>query len=119
MSKNILIYDDEEEILFLCKAILKKYGFNVETFLTCDNVISEIDSFHPDVILMDLWIPEIGGAKTVEIIKRNEKTRKIPVLLFSANADIKEICHKVNANGYIKKPFSLNTLLESINRQLV
>lgn len=118
MKKNILIYDDDQEILLLCKAILSKYDFVVETLSTCKNILTDIQKFNPDLILMDLWIPQIGGEKAIEIIKQNETTKQLPVLIFSANADIKEISEKVNADGYIEKPFSISTFIETIKKHL-
>lgn len=118
MKKNILIYDDDEEILLLCKIILKKHDYAVETLSHCDDVLTDIIRLKPDFILMDLWIPEMGGEKAVRIIKNNESTKHIPVFLFSANADIKEICDKVNASGYIAKPFDLKTFLEVIKNNI-
>ncbi|MEO7309331.1 MAG: response regulator [Chitinophagaceae bacterium] len=114
MKINILIYDDDEEILLLCKAILTKYDFVVATLSRCENVITDIQTFNPRVILMDLWIPQIGGEKAIEIIKQNESTKQIPVLIFSANADIKDISKKVHADGYIEKPFTVSTFIETI-----
>lgn len=116
MKKNILIYDDDEEILLLCKAILSKYNFVVETFSICENILSDIQTFKPHIILMDLWIPLIGGEKAIEIMKQNESTKQTPVLIFSANADIMEISKKVNANGYIEKPFTVSTFIETIQK---
>jgi DNA-binding NtrC family response regulator len=107
MKKNILIYDDDAEILFLCKTILTKYGYNVETLSRCDDVLSDINKYSPHFVLMDLWIPEMGGEKAVKLIKENDSISHIPVFLFSANTDIQEICKKVNANGYISKPFDV------------
>jgi len=118
MKKNILIYDDDQEILLLCKAILSKYDFVVETLSTCENILTDIQKFNPHVILMDLWIPQIGGEKAIEIIKQNETTKQTPVLIFSANADIKEISEKVNADGYIEKPFTISTFIETIQKHL-
>ena len=118
MEKCILIYEDDQEILFLCKKILSKSKYRVETLSRCENVISDIDSIKPNLILMDLWIPEIGGEKAITMIKENPATCHIPVLLFSANADIEEICNKINANGYIEKPFDINTLLQTIEKNI-
>ena len=118
MKKKILIYDDDEEILLLCKVILIKNGFVVETLSICKNVLDEIQAFKPDVILMDLWIPVMGGEKAIEIIKNNEATKNIPVLIFSANADIEAIFKKVNADGYIEKPFGISTFIETIKRHI-
>ncbi len=111
MKKKILIYDDDVEILFLCKTILQKYDYSVETLSRCDDIIHDIDRVNPSLILMDLWIPEIGGEKAVKLIKENDKAKHIPVFLFSANIDIKDICQKVNANGYIEKPFDLKSFV--------
>jgi two-component system cell cycle response regulator DivK len=111
MKKKILIYDDDAEILFLCKTILQKYDYTVETLSKCEDVINDINRLNPSFILMDLWIPEIGGEKAVRIIKENGQTKHIPVFLFSANTDIKEICKKVDANGYIEKPFDLKAFI--------
>ncbi len=116
MKNKILIYDDDEEILLLCKAILSKFDFVVETLSRCENILNDVEAILPHLILMDLWIPEIGGEKAIEILKQDENTKQTPVLLFSANADIKDICKKVNADGYIEKPFTINTLIQTIQR---
>lgn len=118
VAKRILIYEDDQEILFLCKRILTKSGYQVEGLSRCENIINDILSLKPDLILMDLWIPEIGGEKAVPLVKQNAETKHIPVLLFSANAGIKEICEKVNADGYIEKPFDVIFLKDEIARHL-
>ena len=118
MKKTILIFDDDEEILLLCRIILKKYDYNVQTFLHCNDILADVMRLNPDLILMDLWIPEMGGEKAVKILKIHEDTKHIPIFLFSANADIKEICEKVNASGYITKPFDLKTFIEVINNNI-
>jgi DNA-binding response OmpR family regulator len=116
MKKNILIYDDDEEILVLCKAILSTFGFVVGTLSRCENILKDIRSLQPDLILMDLWIPEMGGEKAITILKENEETKNIPVLIFSANADIMTISKNVNADGYVEKPFAINTFIATIKR---
>jgi len=118
MKKKILIYDDDAEILLLCKAILGKFDYTTETLSRCDHVLNDIKSFQPHLILMDLWIPEIGGEKAIETLKENDTTKNIPVLIFSANVDIREICKKVNADGFVAKPFTVSTFIETIKKYL-
>jgi DNA-binding NtrC family response regulator len=118
MKKNILIYDDDEEILLLCKIILKKYDYNVQTFSHCEDVLTDVIKLKPDFILMDLWIPELGGEKAVKILKENANTKIIPVFLFSANSDIEEICHRTQADGFIAKPFDLKALIAIIQNHI-
>jgi len=118
MKKTILIYDDDEDILLLCKTILTKYDFVVETLSKCDNIIADIEHLKPDLILMDLWIPVLGGEKAITLMKENEQTKHIPILIFSANTGIKEISKKLSADGYVEKPFTINTFIETINKSL-
>lgn len=118
MKKVVLIYDDEEEILQLCKIILGGANFKVETLSRCDDVIGDIEHLQPDIILMDLLIPSMGGEKAIRTIKQNISSEKIPVLVFSANADIKKISESINADGYLEKPFVIKTLIGTIQRYL-
>lgn len=116
MKKCVLIYDDDREILFLCKALLERNQYRVETLTRCENIIGDIERIKPDLILMDLWIPVIGGEKAITIMKKNRAIQNIPVLLFSANSEIKEICSKVNADDCIEKPFDITVFIEMIKK---
>ncbi len=114
MKKCILIFDDDAEILLVCKIILEGQNYRVETRIFCDNIIEDISQVKPDIILMDLWIPEIGGEHAISLVKKNEATRHIPVILFSANAEIEEISNRSGANGFLKKPFEVKAMLAII-----
>lgn len=118
LEKRILIYDDNIEILTMCQMFFKKFHYQVKTLSRCENVINDVKSYKPDLILMDLWIPEIGGEKAVELLKKNSMTRYIPVLLFSANSDIAEICKRINADGCISKPFNLKEFKDTIDNHI-
>lgn len=108
MQKCVLIFDDDIEILNVCKAILAKMDYRVETLLNCENVIADVEKFKPDIILMDLWIPKIGGEKAISLIQQHETAKLIPVILFSANDDIEKITEKSKANGFLRKPFDID-----------
>ncbi len=114
MPKCILIYDDDTEILFLCKAILQKDNYRVETLTHCENVLEDVATIKPDVILMDLWIPQIGGELAITLLKQNESTKNIPVIIFSANAEIEDVCKRIHADGFIEKPFDIGFFKETI-----
>jgi DNA-binding NtrC family response regulator len=118
MKKRILILDDDAEILMVCKIILEQKNYLVQTRLFCDDIIKDIEEVDPDVILMDLWIPTIGGENAVNLIKTNATYMHIPVILFSANAEIEIIEERAKANGVLKKPFDINTLLLTIEKTL-
>lgn len=119
MQKCILIYDDELEILNICKLVLKRYNYHVEVRASCSDIVSDVDLTSPDIILMDLWIPEIGGTKAVTILKNNPRTQHIPVILFSADSSIKAICNQINAQGYLEKPFDIRMLVDVIGKHVL
>ncbi len=114
MKKCILIFDDDVDILGVCKIILEQQNYRVETRMICDNIIEDISQVKADMILLDLWIPEIGGEHAINLVKSNKATQDIPIILFSANAEIEEICKRVNAKGFLKKPFEIEAMLDMI-----
>lgn len=114
-EKCILIYEDDLEILELCKIILDEPGRKVETRSSCENILQDIELVQPDVILMDLWIPKIGGEKAILLLKNEADKQHIPVILFSANDGLEEICQRIKANGYLKKPFDITALKSTID----
>jgi len=114
MQKCILIYEDDLEILQLCRTILAPSGYRIETLSHCDNIVADIEQLHPDAILMDLWIPEIGGEQAIALLKERVGNRDIPVILFSANDEIEAISKRVQAKGFLKKPFDIATLKEMV-----
>ncbi|HET7116355.1 MAG TPA: response regulator [Hanamia sp.] len=118
MEKCILIYDDDEEILTVTKIILEKKKYRVETRTRCDDIINEVTLIKPDIVFMDLWIPHIEGESALRLMKQNEATRQVPVMLFSANDSIEEVCKKANADGYLKKPFTIDTLLQLVDKTI-
>ena len=112
MQKTILIYDDDLEILTVCKAILGFENYRVETLANCENIIEDIKRIKPDIILMDLWIPKSGGENAINIMHENEETKDVPVILFSANK-------RINANGYLKKPFDISEFRKTIETNIL
>ncbi|SRR6185437_248137 len=118
MEKCILIYDDDVEILTVTKIILEKHHYHVETRTRCDDILKEVGEIKADLVFMDLWIPRMGGESALKLMKENEPTRHIPVILFSANDLIEEVCKRSHADGYLKKPFSINNLLQLVENTI-
>src|SRR6187402_2893095 len=108
MSK-VLIFDDDEDILELCSLILRQNGFETFGESNSKRVIERIGETNPDVILMDNWIPGIGGIKATQLIKATPQTLHIPVIIFSANNNIENIAREAKAEYYLKKPFDINS----------
>jgi len=110
MEKCILVYEDDLEILQLCKTILSTSGYRVEALSNCENIISDVAKIKPDLILMDLWIPQIGGEQAILLLRDSPDSHDMPVVIFSAHEDIEAISKRINATSFIKKPFDISTL---------
>jgi DNA-binding NtrC family response regulator len=118
MKKCILIFDDDEQILYVCKIILEQQNYRVETRLSCENIIEDIDCIKPDMILLDLRIPEIGGENALSLVRNHKANLNIPVVLFSADTKVEEISNRTHANGFIKKPFEIESLLDIVGHNV-
>ena len=118
MQRSILIYEDDREILELCKTLLIAFGHRVITRTRCEQIIQDIAEVRPDAVLMDLWIPEIGGEQAITLLRKTPEARDTPVILFSANDEIESISQKVNANAYLKKPFDIEHFKQVIEQVL-
>ena len=119
ISKKIIIFDDDEDILSICSYILEEQGWEVHTFTDCNNIIEKVSGIVPDVILMDNWIPDAGGIIATQTLKKDDELKKIPVIYFSANSDIQLLADHAGAETYLAKPFDLEELERVIGTVLV
>lgn len=118
MKKKVLIFDDDADILEICRYILEAMGLEVLTKQNCTNVIQDMDTFRPDIVLMDNWIPDIGGIKATQAIKNNPEYNGIPVILFSASKDVEQMVMEAKADAFIEKPFNIELLEQTIGKFL-
>jgi len=116
MSKRILIFDDDTDILSICTYILEEQGWLVQTSPHCNNISETVRNFMPNVILMDNWIPDTGGVIATQTLKKEEDLKHIPVVYFSANNDIQTLARQAGADTFLEKPFDLNELESVIEK---
>jgi len=102
----VLAVDDEEDLLFLLQRVLKGKGFEVQISPNADNIIDIVHHAPPDIILLDIRMNGIDGATLCHVLKANRSTASIPIIMFSANDDIKETADTCGADGYLQKPFN-------------
>ncbi|HLZ88616.1 MAG TPA: response regulator [Puia sp.] len=113
MNKRVLILDDDLDILQICTIVLRKKGFDVQTLNNSNQVVNQVKAWHPDVILMDNWIPGPGGIEATRLLKLAPETQDIPVIFFSANSNVTQLAHEAHADYFLQKPFDI-TELEAI-----
>ena len=110
MKKKVLILDDDLDILQICTIVLKKKGFDVLTINNSNQVIEQVKSYQPDVILMDNWIPGPGGIEATRALKTRPETQDIPVIFFSANSNVTQLAQEARADYFLQKPFDISEL---------
>ena len=123
MKKSILILDDDKDILFVCAYLLEQMGWDVHTRTHCNDVLKLVKELKPAIILMDNWIPGMGGIVATQTLKADKELRSIPIIFFSANSDIKNLSIEAGADMYLSKPFDIEVFekviknTESLNLQ--
>lgn len=119
-DKILLIDDDEVQLAHLAELIPMKY-FDVITAMTGSKGIEIAREEQPEVILLDLEMPGKHGWRTLEELRADYRTDRIPVLIFSSNDDFKSMqrAFTSEAQGFILKPTNRNTLVRKIRKVLV
>jgi CheY-like chemotaxis protein len=110
MSKRVLILDDDLDILQICSIVLRKKGFEVFTLNNSYQVVEQVKTYQPDVILMDNWIPGPGGIEATRTLKLDTSTQDIPVIFFSANSNLTQLAQEAKADYFLQKPFDISEL---------
>jgi CheY-like chemotaxis protein len=113
LKKKVLILDDDLDILQICAIILQKKGFDVKTLNHSNDVWEQVKNYLPDVILMDNWIPGVGGIEATQLLKSDPALQNIPVIFFSANSNVVQLAKEAKADYYLQKPFDIKEM-ESI-----
>jgi len=117
-TKRILIFDDDKSILDVFTIIFSENGYEVEVSETSHNIIERVADFRPHLILMDNWIPDIGGIEAVKLLRNHREFKDIPVIYISANSDINTLAKKAKADDYLAKPFELQILEKKVEKFL-
>lgn len=109
-TKTILMLDDDKHVLEICTIILETNGYRIAVSETSHDIIEKVEEVRPDLILMDNWIPKIGGIQATRLVKSHPLYRDIPVIYLSANTDIANLAQRAGADSYLAKPFNLEDL---------
>ncbi|MDE3057864.1 MAG: response regulator transcription factor [Bacteroidota bacterium] len=119
MKQKILIADDERDILDFLKYNLEKEGFDVLLAKNGKEALAQSKK-EPDLILLDIMMPELDGKEVVRALKRNEETSGIPVIFLTArDSELDEVIGlELGADDYIAKPVSLPKLMARIKSTL-
>lgn len=115
--KNILVVDDEPDTLELVKLVLESGGFKTQLATSGSEALTKIDKKSPDLVLLDIMMPDMDGWDVFRKIK--EKNPNIPIAILTAkaqNLDKLLGLHVLKADDYITKPFGKNELISKVRK---
>lgn len=116
-NKNVLIVDDSEDNLLLLELLLQNEGYKVSSANCGIKGLRAVSQQRPDLIILDLMMPDISGLEIIKQLKNKCYSRNIPILLLTANSEFKHSkAQKIDALCY--KPFVLDSILEKIHSLL-
>ncbi|MBE3119043.1 MAG: response regulator [Candidatus Atribacteria bacterium] len=120
-TKMILCIEDEQEMIDLIRLILSPRGFEIRGANGGKEGLEIIRKYHPDLVLLDLMMPEMDGWEVYQQMKAGEATKNIPVIVVTAKAQsIDKVLglHIAKVDDFIVKPFSPQELLTSVDKVL-
>ena len=120
MNKLIAVIDDEPDILELVSLHLTKSGFKVKEFLNAESFFKFLSSKIPDLIILDLMLPDSDGIEICKYLKSNQELKSIPIIMLTARVSEtdKVLGLELGADDYVTKPFSPRELVARVKAVL-
>ncbi len=115
---RILAVDDNEDVLELIQLTLGQ-DYDVITLSNPLDVYEIIDLFEPDLLILDVMMPKVNGFQLTEMLRKNPKTRDLPIIILSAKVNAGDIKHgyRLGATLYLTKPFQPDRLIKNVETQ--
>ena len=119
-QKKILIIDDEEDLQKMLKIRLEQEGFNIVQANDGDVGLKTAEQEVPDMIIMDIMMPNMDGYSCLKEVRSLPKTKDIPVLMLSGKEEekVRDLFAFQKISGYIEKPFELDDLVVKVREIL-
>lgn len=117
MGKKILVADDDPAIVDAMQMILEDAGYLVNTTLDGETVL-QLEKELPDLLLLDIWMSGQDGREIAKILKHQDHTKHIPIVMISASKDIEKSAKEAGANDFLPKPFEMDDLIQMVQKYI-
>lgn len=117
-TQKILVVDDELDVLRSTQMLLDRLGYTTLLLPDAKHIEEIAQKELPTLIIQDVVMPSLDLAATIEALRRNPKTSKIPIVLFSASEDLADKAAELDVDGFLNKPFAEQQLREVLEHLL-
>jgi len=118
MKKCIYIVEDNEDIREILEYLLIDEHYQVKSCPTAKEFWTQMKKHLPDMVVLDIMLPDGNGIDICEKMKKESKTDAIPIMMMSANYQNNDIRQQCGAEEFISKPFDINNFVNKVNRHL-
>lgn len=120
MTKKVLIVDDEQNIVTALEYLLGQSGYQVEVAQNGEEALAIVDSFAPDLVLLDVMMPRVNGYEVCRRLRERPEWRHVKIVMLSAKGREVEVSKGISlgADLYVVKPFSNTELVAQIDALL-
>jgi len=119
-KSTIMVVDDNPDIIEVLRKILEEKGFNVRCAYSGKDLFAGMEELKPDLIILDVMMPEMDGLEVLTRLKGDPGTASIPAMMLTAKVQYEEVLrgYKMGADYYITKPCTATQLLTGVNTLL-
>lgn len=116
-KKTIIVVDDHADMVTVTRTILETKGYSVIPATSAEELFYRLDEQRPDLILLDIMMPDMDGLRALRQIRDRPDTSSVPVMLVTAKVQYQDILagYKEGADYYLTKPFTSSQLLNGVN----
>jgi two-component system alkaline phosphatase synthesis response regulator PhoP len=119
--KRILIVDDEPDVLSAIKSSLERQrDFKVSVAQDGEEALEILKNETPDLVVLDLVMPKVGGEQLLRLIRQNERTVAVPVIISTVRRETSSLAGlmKAGATDYLMKPYDIQELIKTVNNYI-
>lgn len=115
--KNILVVDDDPDVVTIIKGILHSGEYEVQSVYRGQEVFARLEEKRPDLIILDIKMPEMDGFQVLKRLKASPETSSIPVILLTGKGQYQDVLtgYELGTDYYMNKPFTSSQLINGID----
>ena len=117
-KKKIVVVDDNDDFVTLVRGILESKGYGVNSANNGQELFSHLKNEKPDLIILDIMMPQMNGLEVLSRLKSIPETASIPVILVTAKGQYNDVLkgYQLGTDYYISKPFTSEALADALNK---